>query len=73
MRRFKHTYAVGLAVLLLLSVMLGGAVLAAGCGSSSGGDSGGGGAVTIGIDASIERSARRFRRLREVGHREGRR
>jgi branched-chain amino acid transport system substrate-binding protein len=52
MRRFKPTFAVGLAVLLLLSVMLGGAVLAAGCGSNSGSDSGGG-EIVIGIDASM--------------------
>ena len=43
----------GLAVLLVLSVMLGGAVLAAGCGSDAGGDCGGGGEIIIGIDASM--------------------
>jgi branched-chain amino acid transport system substrate-binding protein len=53
MRRFKQTFGMGLAVLLLLSIMLAGGVLAAGCGGDDGGSSDGGGEIIIGVDASM--------------------
>ena len=52
MRRFKQTFGMGLAVLLLLSIMLAGGVLAAGCGSDGGGGESGG-ELVIGVDASM--------------------
>jgi branched-chain amino acid transport system substrate-binding protein len=52
MRRFRQTFGMGLAVLLLLSIMLAGGVLAAGCGDD-GGSSEGGGEIIIGVDASM--------------------
>ncbi len=52
MRRYRQTLGVGLAVLLLLSIMIAGASLAA-CGSDDGGGGDGGGEIVIGIDASM--------------------